>query len=147
MTRKLSFTCKIGLAAWLMLPFRYNLKSTEKVIPEPTQEGYKLPLKALILPFVHSYVSDYKLLNPTAIWELLDSNQYFDECTNTIMQMSDVTPYAYSNMHGRKRGETIQKYWGLCDLGASFVISPDCKLLPNNKALLKCLIKQFLKVT
>lgn len=81
MTGKLSLTCNICLAAWLILPFRYNLKSTGKVIPEPTQEGHKLPLKALLLPFVRSYVSDYKLLNPTAIWELLDSNQYFDECT------------------------------------------------------------------
>lgn len=45
--------------------------------------------------------------------------------------MSDVTLYAYNNKHGRKRGETIQKHWGLCDLKASFVISPDCKLLPK----------------
>jgi len=67
LTGKLSLTCNICLAALLLLPFRYNLKSTEKVIPEPAQEGHKLPLKALILPFVHSYVSDYKLLNPTAI--------------------------------------------------------------------------------
>lgn len=77
----LSLTWNIHPAALLILPFRYNLKSAEKVIPEPAAEGHKLPLKALILPFVHSYVSDYKLLNPTAIWELLDSNQYFDECT------------------------------------------------------------------
>lgn len=66
---------------------------------------------------------------------------------NTIMQMSDVTLYAYNNKHGRKHGETIQKLWDLCDLEASFVISPDCKLLPDNKALLKYVIKQFLKVT
>lgn len=46
--------------------------------------------------------------------------------------MSDVTLYAYSSMHGQNRREAIQKHWGLCDLGASFVINPDCKLLPNN---------------
>lgn len=78
LTGKLSLTCNTHLAALVVLPFMYSLKSTEKVIPELTQEGHKLPLKAVILPFVHSYVSDYKLLNPTAIWELLDSNQYFE---------------------------------------------------------------------
>lgn len=44
-------------------------------------------------------------------------------------------------MHGQKSGETIQKLWDLCDVGASFVTHPDCKLLPNNLTLLKCLIK------
>lgn len=44
-------------------------------------------------------------------------------------------------MQGQKSGETIQKFWDLYDLEASFVIHPNCKFLPNNLTLLKCLIK------
>lgn len=53
---KLPLTCNIHPAALSLSPFRFDLKSAEKVSPEPAREGHKLSLKALILPFVHSYI-------------------------------------------------------------------------------------------